>query len=101
MSEPDQNDLEQYRWTCRRALNWHGERRAADLLAEIPTDLGIDRYGVGGAVKALEDEMRTVLGKPAAVFMPGGTMAQQIALRIHADRRGTRAVAFHPTCHLE
>jgi len=28
-------------------------------------------------------------------------MAQQIALRIHADRRGLRTVAFHPTCHLE
>jgi threonine aldolase len=28
-------------------------------------------------------------------------MAQQIALRIHADRRGRRVVAFHPTCHLE
>ena len=28
-------------------------------------------------------------------------MAQQIALRIHADRRGVRAVAWHPTCHLE
>ncbi len=33
--------------------------------------------------------------------MPSGTMAQQIALRIHCDRRGTRTVAFHPTCHLE
>jgi uncharacterized membrane protein len=30
--------------------------------------------------------MRAVLGKPAVVFMPGGTMAQQISLRIHADR---------------
>jgi threonine aldolase len=28
-------------------------------------------------------------------------MAQQIALRIHADRRKLRAVAFHPTSHLE
>ena len=28
-------------------------------------------------------------------------MAQQIALRIHADRRGRHVVAFHPTCHLE
>jgi threonine aldolase len=63
--------------------------------------LGVDRYGGGGAVAALEDEMRTVLGKPAVVFMPGRTMAQQIALRVHADKRGTRAVAFHPTCHLE
>jgi len=52
-------------------------------------------------VAELEDEMRTVLGKPAAVFMPGGTMAQQIALRIHADRHGTPTIAFHPTSHLE
>jgi threonine aldolase len=28
-------------------------------------------------------------------------MAQQIALRIHGDRRKRRVVAFHPTCHLE
>ena len=28
-------------------------------------------------------------------------MAQQIALRIHCDRRGRDTVAFHPTCHLE
>jgi threonine aldolase len=49
----------------------------------------------------LETEVRELLGKPAAVFMPSGTMAQQIALRIHADRRGRHVVAFHPTCHLE
>jgi threonine aldolase len=100
MSE-EENDLERFRWTCERALNGHGNRTAAELLAEIPTDSGIDRYGVGGVVEALEDEMRTVLGKPAVVFMPGGTMAQQIALRIHADKRGIRTVASHPTCHLE
>jgi threonine aldolase len=35
------------------------------------------------------------------VFMPSGTMIQQTALRIHADRRAARVVAFHPTCHLE
>lgn len=94
-------DLEHYRWTCARAIHWHGNRTAAELLADIPADLGVDRYGAGGAVEALEDEIRTLLGKPAAVFMPSGTMAQQIALRIHADRRGSRAIAFHPTCHLE
>jgi threonine aldolase len=27
-------------------------------------------------------------------------MAQQIALRIHADHRGRRLLAWHPTCHL-
>jgi threonine aldolase len=38
---------------------------------------------------------------PAAVFLPSGTMAQQAALRVHADRLGRRTVVFHPTCHLE
>ena len=95
------DDLEQYRASCTRWLNGHGPRTAAEVLSSIPTDLGIDRYGAGGAVEALEAEIRKILGKPAAVFMPSGTMAQQIALRIHADRRGTRAVAFHPACHLE
>jgi len=95
------HDFETLRWTCKRALNWHGNRNAGELLAEIPSDLGIDRYGAGGAVQALEEEMREVLGKPAVVFMPSGTMAQQIAIRIHADKRGVRAFAFHPTAHLE
>ncbi|MBX3010192.1 MAG: hypothetical protein KF832_01750 [Caldilineaceae bacterium] len=93
--------LQQLRWRCQRTLNGHGNKSAAELLAEIPHDLGVDRYGEGGAVTALEAAICAVLGKPAAVFMPSGTMAQQIALRIHADRRGVRACAFHPTCHLE
>ena len=101
MAEHDPDELERCRWTCARALAGHGNPSAAKLLAEIPADAGVDRYGAGGAVEALEDEMRSVLGKPAAVFMPSGTMAQQIALRIHAERRGLRTVAFHPTCHLE
>jgi len=95
------DELERYRWTCERALGGHGNRSAAQLLADIDPALGIDRYGDGGAVEALEAEVRTVLGKPAAVFMPSGTMAQQIALRIHADRRGLPTIGFHPTCHLE
>src|SRR4029077_10070886 len=64
-------------------------------------DLAADEYGEGGTVAVLEAEVRALLGRPGAVFMPSGTMAQQIALRIHADRRGRRVVAFHPTCHLE
>src|SRR4029077_1170607 len=64
-------------------------------------DLAADEYGEGGTVAVLEAEVRALLGRPGAVFMPSGTMAQQIALRVHADRRGRRVVAFHPTCHLE
>jgi len=95
------DDLERYRSRCTRFLGGHGHRSAADLIATLDPGLGMDRYGAGGAVEKLEAEMRRLLGKPAAVFMPSGTMAQQIALRIHADRRGSRVVAFHPTCHLE
>lgn len=53
------------------------------------------------AVLRLEQRIAELLGKPAAVMFPSGTMAQQVALRIHADRRGVRTVAFHPQCHLE
>jgi threonine aldolase len=90
---------------CERSLRGHGLHGAADMLAELGTlsadELVADEYGSGGVVTALETEVRELLGKPAAVFMPSGTMAQQIALRVHADRRGRRVVAFHPTCHLE
>ena len=51
-----------------------------------------DRYGDGGAVTELESEIMLVLGKPAAVFVPSGTMAQQAVLRVHADRRDRRVV---------
>jgi threonine aldolase len=90
---------------CDRTLHGHGLRAPADTLAELatlgPDELATDMYGGGGTVAVLEDEVRALLGKPAAVFMPSGTMVQQIALRIHADRRERRVVAFHPTCHLE
>jgi threonine aldolase len=95
------NDLEELRGRCERFLNWHGTQTPAELLARIPTDVGLDRYGKGGAVTALEQRIRELLGKPAAVFMPSGTMAQQIAIRIHAERSGLRSVGFHPMCHLE
>jgi threonine aldolase len=95
------DDLEDLRGRCERSLNWNGTPNAADVLAAIPAELGVDRYGKGGAVEALEARVCELLGKPAAVFMLSGTMAQQIAIRIHADRSGVRTFGFHPTCHLE
>ena len=72
-------------------------RAAADALAG---DARPDRYGEGGVVAEFEGWMRTLLGTEAAVLMPSGTMAQQIALRIHCDRRGADTVAWHGTAHL-
>ncbi len=87
--------------SCTRFLIGHGRRSAADLLATIPTDAGIDYYGIGGAVTELETEVASLLGKEAALFLPTGTMAQQATLRVHADRRSSRSVVFHPMCHIE
>ena len=64
-------------------------------------DERLDQYGKGDRIERLESRVAALLGKEAAVFMPSGTMAQQIALRIWSERRGIRTVAFHPTCHLE
>ncbi len=57
--------------------------------------------GEDDAVPRVEVRIAELLGKPAAAMFPTGTMAQQVAMRVHADRRGIRTVAFHPQCHLE
>jgi threonine aldolase len=99
--EPTPAELHELRRSCARSLDWHGYRTPSDYLAEIPADTAADVYGHGGVVAELESEVASMLKKPAAVFMPSGMMAQQIALRVHADRRGRRTVLFHPMCHLE
>jgi threonine aldolase len=95
---PDEQAL---RRQCTRFLSGHGTVTAASFLADIPADTVIDRYGGGGVVAELEAEVAGLLGKPAAAFLPSGTMAQQSVLRVHADRSGRRTVVFHPMCHLE
>ena len=86
---------------CTKFLTGYGRVTAAEMLATIPADTEVDTYGEGGVVAALENEIASLLGKPAAVFLPSGTMAQQSVLRVHADQRQRRTVIFHPMCHLE
>ncbi|GAB1514916.1 threonine aldolase family protein [Actinophytocola sp. KF-1] len=52
-------------------------------------------------VAALERRIAGLLGKPRALFFPTGTMAQQVALRIHAERTGRHAFTAHPANHLD
>jgi threonine aldolase len=87
--------------SCTRFLSGHGRRSADELLATIPPGTRMDTYGVGGVVTELEQEVASLLGKDAALFLPTGTMAQQATLRVHADRRSSRSIAFHPACHME
>ena len=95
------DDLSALRDASERALTGHGIPRADDLLATIPPGTAVDRYGEGGVVADLEAAIAGILELPAAVYLPSGTMAQQSALRVHADRRGRRTVVFHPECHLD
>ncbi|HEV2675597.1 MAG TPA: beta-eliminating lyase-related protein [Aliidongia sp.] len=90
---------------CRRALSGHRRqtvRETLDQLAQSPfADLPRDIYGEGEAMQALERDVAALLGKPAAVFMPKGVIAQQAALRIWADRSGLHTVGLHPKCHID
>ena len=99
----DLNDVEidRIKEACTRWVSWHGDRSPADLLSELPANITADRYGQGGVVEELESQLAELLGKPSAAFFVSGTMAQQVALRIHADHSNRQTVAFHPTCHIE
>lgn len=101
----DQVDREQIRHSCTRFLMGHYPQRPRQVLSAlaetIDPDREADRYGEGEVITQFEQEVAQLLGKEAAVFMPSGTMCQQIALRLWTDRRRIPRVAFHPTCHLE
>lgn len=90
--------------SCSRFLGQHGRRSPQEILTELAEfagpDLLADNYGRGELINGFEAEIAELLGKEAAVFMPSGTMAQQIALRIWSERRGCPNVAMHPKNHL-
>ncbi len=90
---------------CTRFLTHHYRKTPQQVLSELAEftapELSADRYGQGEVISGFEQQIAELLGKDAAVFMPSGTMCQQIALRIWSERRGSPNVAFHPTCHLE
>lgn len=88
------------RAACTDTFLGNGFGRPAEMIASIGDDPEPDVYGEGGVVADLEREVAELLGKPAAVYLPSGTMAQGAALRVHADARGQRTVLWHPWCHV-
>jgi len=92
------DDLAALRAACTDTIAGNGLQPPAEMLATIG-DPDPDRYGEGGVVADLEREVAALLGKPAAVFLPSGTMAQAATLRVHADARGPRTVVWHPLAH--
>src|SRR5437773_10630910 len=49
-------------------------------MAEAP--VGDDQYGEDPSVNRLQERIADLLGKEAALFVPSGTMANQIALKL-------------------
>src|SRR5437762_1537181 len=74
---------------------------AAMRRAMAEADVGDDVYGEDPTVRRLEERTAEILGKEAALFVPSGTMANQIALLLHTRRgdlvyagEGTHTMAF-------
>ena len=75
----------------------------AELLALLPRFAGgrqiaADEYGLGGEVAEFEGWFAKLLGKERAVFMPTGTLANHIALRVLA--RGRTRVIVQEVSHV-
>lgn len=68
--------------------------RAAMAAAEV----GDDGFRDDPTVLALERRVASLLQKEAALFVPSGTMSNQIALRLHAQPGD--AVIAHRNCHI-
>ncbi|MFB9627489.1 threonine aldolase family protein [Nonomuraea helvata] len=61
-------------------------------------DVGDDVYGDDPTVKELETESAALLGKQDAVYMPSGTMTNQVGIRAHTEPGD--AVLFDQNAHV-
>src|SRR5580692_7781658 len=68
--------------------------KAAMMAAEV----GDEQHGDDPAVHELCDRMAALLGKEAAVFLPSGTMCNQIAILTHC--RGGDEILAHESSHI-
>jgi threonine aldolase len=78
----------------------HTPAEYAQLLARLTASNEVtpDDYSLGGAVEQLETRMAVMLGKEAAVWLPTGTLANHLAVRILAGNK--RRVLVQAESHL-
>ena len=84
---------------------YHHEETAIERLTAIQSYMQTQQFdnellGDGQAISKLEEKVAALLGKPAAMWCPTGTMAQAIAARIHASKQNSNRLLLHPTSHL-
>lgn len=91
-----------------RPIFFHGDglnlspREYAAVLADITNARAVepDYYSNGGVVEELEHRMAETLGKERAVFLPTGTLANHLAVRLLCEERGGRRVVTQEEGHL-
>lgn len=71
---------------------------AAMRAAMVAAEVGDDVYGEDPTVNELEARTAALLGKEAAVFVPTGTMSNQIAVRVHTEPGD--AALVEGSCHV-
>ena len=78
----------------------HTPEEYAQLLAGLTKSGAVppDDYSRGGVVEKLEARVASLLGKEAAVWMPTGTLANHLAVRLLAGDR--RRVLVQAESHL-
>ena len=78
----------------------HSPAEYAQLLTRITTSSEVtpDEYSLGGVVEKLETRMAQMLGKEVAVWLPTGTLANHLAVRILAGNK--RRVLVQAESHL-
>lgn len=91
---------------CKKFVYGHPPQKAGEEFTLIgnwcrENDFKADVYGRGDLISSFERKIADLLGFEAACFMPSGTMAQQIALKIYAEKTQNKSFAMHQTSHLE
>jgi threonine aldolase len=76
----------------------HTPAEYANLLEKLSGGIQTDDYSLGGIVAKLEERMAATLGKEFAVWMPTGTLANHLAVRLLAGEK--RRVLVQQESHL-
>lgn len=66
--------------------------------AMMEAEVGDEQHGLDPTIDALCDRMAALMGKEAAVFLPSGTMCNQIAILTHC--RAGDAILAHESAHI-
>src|SRR5947208_11661937 len=70
---------------------------AAMRVAIADAEVGDEQRGADPTTQALEERVAALLGHEAAVFLPSGTMCNEIAIRLHIRPGGERMLIGRET----